>query len=341
MPRTLIIAQQNMMDSAVATPVFLFGLAAVLLVIAIKLGFVSRHAFVKAPARVPLQGFDLWVALGLWLIGNFAAADFGRQWVPDNPVVTTARGIGSAIGPVLLPPATAWAMVFIMIAGQLPAAVYFVIRSVVTSVPANTMSTVAATGATEQSALGGLFRSGMLPRRPVSEFGFTGAGIVFGIVWMAAAGYAIQMLLMALGHRPPEVAHGLLVQLMAADQDQTRWAIMVSAVVVAPVLEEVIFRGLIQSAIRGGLASLFVKAGAEKMPDPFLMSRISWFAILIAGSLFGVVHGGVASLHALPMLALFGVILGWLYERTGSLWPGILVHAFYNGLNILVVMQMA
>lgn len=330
--------QQNTIDPALATPVVLFALAVVLLVIAIKLGFVSRRAFVKAPARVPLQGFDLFVALGLWLIGNFAAADFGRQLVPDNPVVTTARGIGSAIGPVLLPPATAWAMVFILIAGQLPAVVYFVIRSVVTGNGAyGAHGTGGESGASWQSMLGGLARSGLLPRRLVSELGFTGAGIVFGIVWMAAAGYAIQMLLMALGHSPPQVAHGLLVQLMAADQDQTRWAIMVSAVVVAPLLEEVVFRGLIQSAIRGGLASLFLKKGS----DPFFMSGVSWVAILIAGSLFGVVHGGVASLHALPMLALFGVVLGWLYERTGSLWPGIAVHAFYNGLNIWVVMAMS
>ena len=29
-------------------------------------------------------------------------------------------------------------------------------------------------------------------------------------------------------------------------------------------------------------------------------------------------------------LAAFGVVLSWLYERTGSLWPPIAVHVFNN-----------
>jgi membrane protease YdiL (CAAX protease family) len=36
-------------------------------------------------------------------------------------------------------------------------------------------------------------------------------------------------------------------------------------------------------------------------------------------------------------LAVFGVILAWLYERTGSLWPTIAVHALNNALAFAIL----
>ncbi|MFL5925815.1 MAG: type II CAAX prenyl endopeptidase Rce1 family protein [Gaiellaceae bacterium] len=50
-------------------------------------------------------------------------------------------------------------------------------------------------------------------------------------------------------------------------------------------------------------------------------------AIIGTGILFGLSHG---LLLALPVIVVFGVALGWLRERTGSVFPGMLVHSTFN-----------
>jgi membrane protease YdiL (CAAX protease family) len=40
---------------------------------------------------------------------------------------------------------------------------------------------------------------------------------------------------------------------------------------------------------------------------------------------------------ALPVLAAFGVLLGWLRWATGSVYPTIVLHAIFNGIAIASV----
>ena len=85
---------------------------------------------------------------------------------------------------------------------------------------------------------------------------------------------------------------------------------ILSIALLAPILEELLFRG----AIQGYLQSVL------KHP---------WVAILIASSIFGVVHMNPAQiLFAFPL----GVVFGWLYYRTGSLLPGIVGHLLNNSI---------
>ena len=79
----------------------------------------------------------------------------------------------------------------------------------------------------------------------------------------------------------------------------------------APVVEELTFRGL-------GF-SLLVRFGV--LP-----------AILGAGLLFALAHG---LLQALPELAIFGCALSWLRWRTRSVYPGMLLHATFNGISLV------
>jgi membrane protease YdiL (CAAX protease family) len=81
---------------------------------------------------------------------------------------------------------------------------------------------------------------------------------------------------------------------------------------VAPFVEELFFRGLGYSLL-----------------EPF--GR--WTAIVGVGLAFGLVHGLVAGL---PLLALFGAALAWLRSRTGSVVPGMLVHASFNAFALIV-----
>jgi hypothetical protein len=85
------------------------------------------------------------------------------------------------------------------------------------------------------------------------------------------------------------------------------------ATFVAPVVEELTFRGL-------GFSLLFPYG--------------KWVAILGTGVLFGAWHGLIV---ALPVLAGFGVVLAWLRYTTGSVYPPILLHAIFNGIAIASV----
>src|ERR1700722_1813549 len=89
---------------------------------------------------------------------------------------------------------------------------------------------------------------------------------------------------------------------------------VVAAAASAPVVEEIFFRGFLYRSLR----------------NRFPVGR----AALIAGVLFGAVHITVYPVTTLPALAAFGVIACLLYERTGSLLPGIALHSFVDASGI-------
>lgn len=91
-------------------------------------------------------------------------------------------------------------------------------------------------------------------------------------------------------------------------------AITLSAVIIAPIAEEIIFRGYIYPV---------AKCYSER-----------WFAAIFSAALFGVVH---MNLLGLPMLILIGLALVILYEKTGSIWPCIFCHMAFNGLSIGII----
>lgn len=96
--------------------------------------------------------------------------------------------------------------------------------------------------------------------------------------------------------------------------------VAVSAVVLiaglAPIAEELFFRGFLFSGLRGRLSL--------------------WPAALIAGLVFGAIHAATGITTVVP-LATLGVALCWLYEKTGSLWPCVIAHAINNGLALALI----
>ena len=68
------------------------------------------------------------------------------------------------------------------------------------------------------------------------------------------------------------------------------------------------------------------------------MFRNRWLVVLSAAALFALIHlGPQVAWQGLPVLFVLGIFLGWLYERTGSLWPGIVLHAGFNAINFVLV----
>lgn len=84
--------------------------------------------------------------------------------------------------------------------------------------------------------------------------------------------------------------------------------------VVAPISEETCFRGM----LFGGLRRRLPRLGAA----------------LISGAIFGILHA-FNGIEVVPVLTCFGVILALLYERTGSIVPGILLHMLNNSIALL------
>ena len=59
-----------------------------------------------------------------------------------------------------------------------------------------------------------------------------------------------------------------------------------------------------------------------------------WVAIAVSSVIFGVIHGNPAQI---PGAVLFGVVLGWLYWRSGTIWMPVAAHAFNNLVGVAAI----
>ena len=133
---------------------------------------------------------------------------------------------------------------------------------------------------------------------------------VLPAVWLLQ--YAAVATLTALGHPPDDQA---AVQLI--ENSRSWWArgyLAFFAVVLAPVAEEFIFRGLLY---------------------PFI-KQLGWPRLALVGVsfLFALIHFDVATFLALFLLAL---MLTWLHEKTDNLLAPIAVHALFNATNLVML----
>lgn len=87
-------------------------------------------------------------------------------------------------------------------------------------------------------------------------------------------------------------------------------------VLIAPFAEEICFRGMLFGGLRTRL--------------PF------WAAALGAGLFFGLLHYSTGP-SAVPSLVVLGMIFALVYERTGSLWPAIIMHVMNNAFALAVL----
>lgn len=93
----------------------------------------------------------------------------------------------------------------------------------------------------------------------------------------------------------------------AAIEMQSGWTLLIVVGIIAPISEELIFRGLIQRRIRDYLGTVW--------------------AIIISAVIFGIYHGNMVQFIYATLL---GVLLALLYEKTQSLWIPIAAHMAAN-----------
>lgn len=95
---------------------------------------------------------------------------------------------------------------------------------------------------------------------------------------------------------------------------QTGVLMVIATVVAAPLVEEVIFRGLVLSRL------------SRVMPG--------WLAVLISALAFGLCHGQIVWMAYAFVL---GLIFGFMALRARSVWPSFVAHLLFNGIGQLAV----
>lgn len=131
----------------------------------------------------------------------------------------------------------------------------------------------------------------------------------------AACGAAIQERLA--GTPMDALAHETLRLIVAPETRPWGAILALLAAVVAPVVEETLYRGLLQPAVRA--------AGAGP-----------WTAIIGVAALFALMHWPVVPPPAVAALFVLGIALGWARERTSGLAAPVVAHAVFNGANLLL-----
>jgi membrane protease YdiL (CAAX protease family) len=134
-------------------------------------------------------------------------------------------------------------------------------------------------------------------------------------------------------------------------------AIIFGACVVAPLFEELVFRGHLQTLLRRMFAGLLrpndldipmatrlEEAEVVKALPPTVIESASragpnswstWAAILVTSIAFASVHPAWSQ----PIIFALSVCLGYAYERTGNLWVPVTIHAVFNTISTAIFLS--
>src|SRR3954451_21783040 len=154
----------------------------------------------------------------------------------------------------------------------------------------------------------------MAARVRPADFGLRPTRVLPAIGWAVLAWLSFYVFTAAfvaiVGANPSD--DQLPKQLGVDDSTAAMLAVAFLVAVVAPIAEEFFFRGFFFTALKNW--------------------RGLWPAALLTGLVFGAIHGSSADPAFLLPLGFFGFSLCLLYNKTGSLYPGIAVHCTNNSI---------
>ena len=152
------------------------------------------------------------------------------------------------------------------------------------------------------------------------DFAYIGIGILFQVA-VAVMFLPLSDLLFPDGRPPQEVAD----LISDASSLVLKVGLVLAAVLLAPVTEEILFRGVLFNALR---------------------KRGDRFAMVVSSLVFAAAHAlGLdvermwqSALVVLPPIFALGMILAWVTRRSGRLGPAIMLHSGWNLLASLVLL---
>ena len=119
-----------------------------------------------------------------------------------------------------------------------------------------------------------------------------------------------------------------------------RITVVVAAAIMAPLLEELLFRGLVQTMIRSLLQNSIRGRVAGILPAirgrDALDTGSVWVAIAASSGLFALMH---ANPGHWPALFVLGACMGYAYEKSGSLFRPIFIHALFNTASLAAALS--
>ncbi len=120
------------------------------------------------------------------------------------------------------------------------------------------------------------------------------------------------------------IAHPLLELMVENRGDGWTWVLIAATVIGAPIVEEVVYRGFVQSAF-------------------FRLTNHAWISVIVTAAIFGAMHtlGPAESSspwYAAVTVGFLGLCCGGAFERTKRLGVPIAMHAAFNAGNVGMAM---
>jgi membrane protease YdiL (CAAX protease family) len=143
--------------------------------------------------------------------------------------------------------------------------------------------------------------------------------------------------------------HSVLEMIEQKPPIHSLFALFFTAAIAAPIAEELMFRGLLQNFMVRLFADYYkivqkvrtLQSASEKPSETNRTGnpeaddfRCRWMGIVVTSIIFGVFH---AQWQQWPALFVLSMVLGYSYERRGSLLIPIFTHAFFNTLPLTVM----
>lgn len=162
------------------------------------------------------------------------------------------------------------------------------------------------------------WRMRVMSLRPFRRFTRRDVRVTFVALGVLIAAHLVAGAVLVLTHQTHHVQAGFEhFSVKAATPASTSLALVLTAatlVLLAPIVEEMLFRGLFFGALARPLGT--------------------WIAALISALVFGAVHGDWV---LFPMLAALGFINAIAYAATGNLAVPVVLHALNNGLATAIL----
>lgn len=141
------------------------------------------------------------------------------------------------------------------------------------------------------------------------------------LVWLGAIGAQIAVGVVVLAFDIPVASNTEGISEMSADRTYI-WALVISAVIAAPLVEEMVFRGVVMRGLRSRLPVVA--------------------AVILQGVLFGAAHAdpvrGVGNVGLVLVLSGVGVAFGVAATLLRRIGPSVVAHAIFNGVVLVLLL---